>query len=99
MSELRPLFDRLVVKEIEEDTVRKSGLLLPSIGERSRTPPQEGIVLAVGPGLDWWAQAGVPMPVKAGDHIMFPASAGAYIDLDEERLLVLRVGDLLGVVE
>jgi chaperonin GroES len=56
-------------------------------------------VLAVGPGIDWWESAGVEMPVKKGDHVVFPASAGVWIEVDEERLLVCRVGELLGVIE
>jgi chaperonin GroES len=56
-------------------------------------------VLAVGPGLDWWEGANVSMPVKPGDHVVFPASAGAWVEVDEEKLLVCRVGELLGVLE
>ena len=57
------------------------------------------IVLAVGPGLDWWEQAGVEMPIGPGDHVVFPATAGSWIEVDEERLLVCRVTELLGVLE
>jgi chaperonin GroES len=95
--DLRPLFDRVVVKELEPDRVRQSGLVVPP-GSRE-PPPHHGIVLAVGPGLDWWATAGVKMPVRPGDHIVFPASAGVWVDIDEERLLVLGVTELLGVLE
>ena len=56
-------------------------------------------MLAVGPGLDWWDHVGVQMPVKPGDHVVFPASAGAWVEIDEERLLVCRIGELLGVLE
>ena len=56
-------------------------------------------MLAVGPGLDWWDHVGVAMPVKPGDHVVFPASAGAWVEVEEERLLVCRVGELLGVLE
>ena len=95
--QLRPLFDRVVVKELDSDRVRRSGLVVPP-GSHD-PPPQQGIVLAVGPGLDWWEQAGVEMPVEPGDHVVFPASAGAWVEVDEERLLVCRVGELLGVLE
>lgn len=98
MAELEPLFDRLVVKELRPDEMRKSGLVVPIQWERDQKPPQEGIVLAVGPGLDWWKQHDIEMPVVSGDHVAFPATAGTYIELDEERLLVLRVGELLGIV-
>ncbi len=94
---LRPLFDRVIIKELEPDRVRESGLVVPP-GSRE-DPPQHGIVLAVGPGLDWWGSADVKMPVAVGDHVVFPSSAGAWVEVDEERLLVCRVGELLGVLE
>src|SRR6476620_3513968 len=96
-NQLRPLFDRVVIKELDPDRVRRSGLVVPA-GDHE-PPPQHGIVLAVGPGVDWWESAGVAMPVKVGDHVVFPASAGVWIEVDEERLLVCRVGELLGVIE
>jgi chaperonin GroES len=81
---LRPLFDRIVIKELEPERFRRSGLLVPA--GSNEPPPQHGIVLAVGQGLDWW-------------DVVFPASAGAWIEVDEERLLVCRVGEILGVLE
>jgi chaperonin GroES len=96
-QQLRPLFDRVVIKELEPDRVRQSGLLVPPGSHEP--PPQHGIVLAVGTGLDWWAGAGIEMPVVPGDHVVFPFSAGAWVEVDEERLLVCRVGELLGVLE
>jgi len=96
-QELRPLFDRVVIKELEPDRVRQSGLVVPSGSHEP--PPQHGIVLAIGPGIDWWESAGVSMPVRPGDHVVFPASAGVWVEVDEEKLLVCRVGELLGVLE
>jgi chaperonin GroES len=96
-QELRPLFDRVVIKELEPDRVRQSGLLVPPGSHEP--PPHHGIVLAVGPGLDWWEHVGVKMPVKPGDHVVFPASAGAWVDVEEERLLVCRITELLGVLD
>jgi chaperonin GroES len=96
-QQLRPLFDQVVIKELEPDRVRSSGLVLPP-GEH-QTPPQHGIVLAVGPGLDWWSSVGVKMPVRPGDHVVFPAAAGVWVEVEEELLLVCRVGQLLGVLE
>ena len=95
--QLRPLFDRVVIKELEPDRMRSSGLVVPAGAHEP--PPQHGIVLAVGQGIDWWEQAGVAMPVKPGDHVVFPASAGVWIEVDEERLLVCRVGEILGVLD
>lgn len=96
-QQLRPLFDRIVIKELDPDRVRHSGLVIPA--GTNEPPPQHGIVLAVGPGLDWWQPAGVVMPVRPGDHVVFPAAAGAWVDVEEERLLVCRVAEILGVLE
>src|SRR5690606_12393192 len=95
--QLRPLFDQVVIKELSQDRVRRSGLVVPP--GTHEPPPEQGIVLAVGPGLDWWAGAGVEMPVQPGDHVVFPASAGVWVEVDEERLLVCRVTQILGVLE
>jgi chaperonin GroES len=94
---LRPLFDRVVIKELDPDRMRRSGLVVPPGSHEP--PPQHGIVLAVGAGIDWWQSAGVAMPVKVGDHVVFPASGGVWVEVDEERLLVCRVGELLGIIE
>lgn len=94
---LRPIFDRVVIKELEPDRLRRSGLLVPP--GTHEPPPQHGIVLAVGQGVDWWESAGVRMPVRPGDHVVFPASAGAWVEVEEERLLVCRVTELLGILE
>lgn len=94
-DQLRPLFDQVVIKELEPDSMRKSGLVVPQ-GSRD-LPPNEGIVLAVGDG-----PADIPdfrMPVTAGDHVVFPRSAGAWVEVDDERLLVCRVQEILGVIE
>jgi chaperonin GroES len=96
-QELRPLFDRVVIKELEPDRVRQSGLVVPAGSHEP--PPQHGIVLAVGPGIDWWESAGVHMPVKPGDHVVFPRSAGVWVEVEDERLLVCRVREILGVIE
>ena len=96
-NQLRPMFDRVVIKELDPDRMRRSGLIVPPGSDEP--PPQQGIVLAVGPGLDWWDHVGVVMPVKPGDHVVFPAAAGTWVEIDEERLLVCRVGELLGVLE
>lgn len=95
--QLKPLFDQVVIKELEPGQMRKSGLVVPP--GTSEPAPQHGIVLDVGEGIDWWTAAGVKMPVKRGDHVVFPAQAGAWVEVDDERLLVCRVTELLGVLE
>src|SRR5215210_1878747 len=92
---LRPLFDQVVIKELEPDRMRRSGLLVPQ-GTHDM-PPNEGIVLAVGDG-----PPDLPdfrMPVDPGDHVVFPRSAGVWVEIEDERLLVCRVREILGVIE
>ena len=71
------------------------GLLVPAWSDEP--PPQHGIVLAVGPGLDWWDHVGVHMPVKPGDHVVFPAAGGAWVESEEEAFA--RLTTLVKVVE
>ena len=95
--QLKPLFDHVVIKELEPDRMRSSGLVVPEGAQE--TPPQHGIVLAVGKGVDWWEAAGIRVPVRPGDHVVFPAAAGSWVEVDEERLLVCRITELLGILE
>jgi chaperonin GroES len=92
---LRPIFDNVVIKELEPERMRKSGLLVPQ-GTHD-LPPNEGIVLAVGDGPPDLPD--FKMPVKVGDHVVFPRSAGAWVEVEDERLLVCKVRELLGVIE
>lgn len=99
MTNLRPIFDRLVIKPtVEDGELRESGLYLPPTVDDG-APPQHGIVLAAGPGLFDWQQAGIPMPVKVGDHVVFPYGAGRPCKVDGEELLVMCVHEVLGVQE
>jgi chaperonin GroES len=92
---LRPLFDQVVIKELEPDRMRKSGLLVPQ-GTHD-VPPNEGIVLAVGDGPPDLPD--FKMPLEPGDHVVFPRSAGVWVEVEDERLLVCRVREILGVIE
>ncbi len=92
---LRPLFEQVVIKELEPDRMRKSGLLIPA-GTHDM-PPNEGIVLAAGDGPPDLPD--FKMPVAPGDHVVFPRSAGVWVEIEDERLLVCRVRELLGVIE
>jgi chaperonin GroES len=92
---LRPLFDQVVIKELDPERMRKSGLVVPQ--GSSDMPPNEGIVLAVGDGPPDLPD--FKMPVAPGDHVVFPRSAGVWVEVEDERLLVARVRELLGVIE
>ncbi len=95
--ELRPLGNRVVVKPIEQEERTPSGLILP---ETAKEKPQEGEVLAVGPGE--WAEDGksrIPLEVKVGDRVIFAKYAGTEVKLNGEKLLILRESDILAIVE
>src|ERR1700750_2580362 len=92
---LRPLFDQVVIKELEPERMRKSGLLVPQ-GTHD-LPPNEGIVLAVGDGPP--DPAAFKMPVAPGDHVVFPRSAGVWVEIEDERLLVCKAREMLGGIE
>jgi chaperonin GroES len=97
---LRPLFHQVAIKEDEtgDGELRESGLLIPATAE-SALPPRNGTVVAVGPGDDWWESANVVMPVKPGDRVVYPQRAGSYVQVGEEKLLVVCVHHLLGVLD
>jgi len=92
--EIKPLYDRLVVKRAEARTQTESGIYLPG----KEDAPQEGEVMAVGDGI--WLESGVMRPtiVKKGDRILFSKYAGAEVVLEGEELLILREDDVLGIV-
>ena len=89
---LEPLADRLVVKPIEREEVTKGGILLPdTVKER----PQEGEVIAVGPGRLTEEGKRIAMDVKVGDVVMYAKYGGTEIKVDDEELMILRESDIL----
>src|SRR3954469_20414833 len=92
---LRPLFDQVVIKELEPDRMRKSGLLVPQ--GTNDLPPNEGIVLAAGEGPPDLPD--FKMPAKPGHHVDFHPPGGVWVEVEGERLLVCRVREILGVIE
>ncbi len=95
---LRPLSDRIVVKPIEREAKTASGIILP---ESAREKPQEGKVLAVGPGARNDKGEHMPLDIKVGDTVLYAKYAGTEVKLNgnEEKLLILRESDILAVVE
>lgn len=93
---LRPLADRVIVKQSEAESKTKSGILLP---DAAKEKPTQGKVIAVGPGkLD---DKGKPMSIglKAGDNIYYGKYAGTDVEVDGEKFVILRETDILGVLE
>jgi chaperonin GroES len=94
-TKIRPLHDRVIVKRIEEEERTKGGLIIP---DTAKEKPQEGRVIAVGPGKQDDGKV-IPLGVKAGDKILFGKYSGTEIKLDGEEHLILREDDILGVIE
>ncbi|ABE41345.1 co-chaperone GroES [Rhodopseudomonas pseudopalustris] len=91
----RPLHDRVVVKRIDADTKTKGGIIIP---DSAKEKPQEGQVVAVGPGGRDEAGKLIPIDVKAGDRVLFGKWSGTEIKLDGEELLIMKESDIMGVV-
>ncbi len=89
---LEPLADRLVVKPIEQEEMTKSGLVLP---DTAKEKPQEGEVLAVGPGRMSEDGKRITMDIKKGDIVVYAKYGGTEIKIDEEELIILRESDIL----
>jgi chaperonin GroES len=93
--QVRPLYDRIIVKRLESEAKSKGGLILP---DTAKEKPSEGIVLAVGEGRLKDGDV-VPLTLKAGDRVLFGRYSGTEIKVDGEERLVLREDDIYGVIE
>ncbi|MBI4287964.1 MAG: co-chaperone GroES [Chloroflexi bacterium] len=91
-TELKPLGDRVVIKPSAKEEVTKSGLVLP---DTAKEKPQEGEVIAVGPGKVGDDGKHIPMEVKKGDRVIYAKYAGTEIKLDEVEYIILRESDIL----
>ena len=89
---LQPMADRLVVKPIEREEVTKGGIFLP---DTAKEKPQEGEVLAVGPGRLTDDGKRIAMDVKVGDRVIYTKYGGTEIKIDDEELIILRESDIL----
>ena len=92
----RPLGDRVLIKRVEEEERTKGGIIIP---DTAKEKPQEGEVVAVGPGARDDNGKLVALDVKAGDRILFGKWSGTEIKLDGEDLLIMKESDVMGVIE
>jgi chaperonin GroES len=92
VSKLQPLADRLVVKPIEREEKTKAGIFLP---DTAKEKPQEGEVIAVGPGRVGDDGKRIAMEVKVGDRVLYAKYGGTEIKVDDEELVILRESDIL----
>jgi len=91
-SKLQPLADRLVVRPIEVEEKTKTGIYIP---DTAKEKPQEGKVIAVGPGRLSEDGKRIAMDVKVGDIVVYAKYGGTEIKIDDEELIILREGDIL----
>jgi chaperonin GroES len=91
----RPLGDRVVIKRVEEEAKTKGGIIIP---DTVKEKPQEGEVVAVGPGARDDSGKVQPLDVKTGDRILFGKWSGSEVKIDGEDLLIMKQSDILGVV-
>src|SRR5271157_2351644 len=92
----RPLHDRIVVKRVDAEGRTKGGIIIP---DTAKEKPQEGEVVAVGPGGRDESAKLMPLDVRVGDRILFGKWSGTDIKLDGEELLIMKESDVMGVIE
>jgi chaperonin GroES len=94
-SKFRPLHDRVVVKRINPEAKTKGGIIIP---DTAREKPQQGEVVAVGPGGRDEAGKLIPIDVKVGDKVLFGKWSGTEVVLDGDELLIMKESDVMGVL-
>src|SRR6266699_1888828 len=93
---IQPLGDRVVVKPLDRETMTKSGIVLP---DTAKEKPQEGEVLAVGPGKVLDNGKRTTLEIEVGQRVLFAKYAGTEVKMDGEEYLILRERDVMGIVE
>ncbi len=93
---LKPLGGRVIVEPIEQEEMTAGGIILP---ETAKEKPQEGKILAAGPGERDDKGVRIPMDLKVGDRVLFAKYSGTEIKMDGKKLLIMRESDILAVVE
>ncbi len=92
---VRPLQDRVLVRRLEPEEVKKGGIIIP---DTAKEKPQEGEVIAVGKGKVLEDGSVRPLDVKAGDRVLFGKYSGTEVNIGDEELLIMREEDILGIL-
>ena len=92
----RPLHDRVLLRRVEEDQRTPGGIIIP---DTAKEKPQQGEVVAVGPGAPDEKGQVQPLDVKAGDRVLFGKWSGTEVKIDGEELLIMKESDIMGVLE
>jgi len=93
-EKLEPLSNRVIVRPIETEEVSKGGIILP---DTAKEKPQEGEIIAVGPGRVTDEGVRIPMEVKVGDRIIFAKYAGTEVKLNDEKLMIMSESDIMAI--
>jgi len=96
LMKFRPLHDRVVIRRIEGEEKTKGGIIIP---DNAKEKPQEGEVIAAGPGARDESGKVVPLDLKAGDRVLFGKWSGTEVKVDGEDLLIMKESDIMGVIE
>ncbi|MBU6373861.1 MAG: co-chaperone GroES [Alphaproteobacteria bacterium] len=96
MANFRPLGDRVLVKRVKEEEKTKGGIIIPDTAQEK---PQEGEVIAVGPGARDEDGERIAMDLKVGDRILFGKWSGTEVKIDGDDLLIMKESDVMGVIE
>jgi chaperonin GroES len=96
VASFRPLHDRVLVKRVEEEGKSKGGIIIP---DTAKEKPQEGEVVAVGPGARDEDGERIEMDVAVGDRILFGKWSGTEVTVDGDELLIMKESDIMGVIE
>jgi chaperonin GroES len=91
----RPLHDRVVVKRIEAEEKSKGGIIIP---DTAKEKPQEGEIVAVGPGGRDESGKLIPIELKSGDRVLFGKWSGTEVKLEGDELLIMKESDIMGVI-
>ena len=94
--QFRPLHDRVVIRRVKSEETTKGGIIIPDTVQEK---PQEGEVVAVGPGARDDAGKPVPLDVKTGDRVLFGKWSGSEVKIDGEELLIMNEADIMGVID
>jgi chaperonin GroES len=94
-TQFRPLHDRVVVRRLQSEEKTKGGIIIP---DSAKEKPQQGEIIAVGPGGRDEAGKLIPIDVKVGDKVLFGKWSGTEVKLDGEELLIMKESDIMGVV-
>ena len=95
-TKFRPLHDRVVVRRIEAQEKSKGGIIIPDTAQEK---PQEGEIIAVGPGGRDEAGKMIPIDLKNGDRVLFGKWSGTEVKIDGEDLLIMKESDIMGIIE